>query len=133
MSVVADRFGSVLRNICLAGLALAPDFATASGPVTAQLYVKLENGGWKQARLENPAVVMPAFINVTNGSTSMGMVTIIGDRTFTPTVVIFSRGGTFENRVTDPNVQVVLTPNNSGGMTIFLTGKPSASRGASRT
>ena len=43
-----------------AGLALAPDFATASGPVTAQLYVKLENGGWKQARLENPAVVMPA-------------------------------------------------------------------------
>lgn len=75
---------------------------------------------------EPPTVVMPAVAYVTNGSTNMGMVAVIGDQKFTPTIMIFSRGGTFENRVSDPSVQVVLTTNKYGGMTIFLTGKPSA-------
>jgi hypothetical protein len=34
-----------------AGLALAADAATASGPVSTQLYVKLDKGGWKLAKL----------------------------------------------------------------------------------
>lgn len=38
-----------------AGLVLPADAATANGPVSTQLYVKLEKGGWKPAKIDNAA------------------------------------------------------------------------------
>ena len=50
-SIPAERWVKLSGH---AGLALSADAATTS-PVSAQLYVKLDKGGWKQAKLETPA------------------------------------------------------------------------------
>jgi hypothetical protein len=56
-SIPAERWVKLSGH---AGLALAADAATTGGAVGVQLYVKLEKGGWKQARLESPAGAMMA-------------------------------------------------------------------------
>lgn len=51
-SIPAERWVKLSGH---AGLALAADAATASGPVSTQLYVKLDKGGWKLAKIDNAA------------------------------------------------------------------------------
>lgn len=92
------------------------------------------SGVWTDTKLtvrvgdlpESPTLTMPLVQYVHNGVANMSRVSVGGDQNFTPTVVISSRGGTFENRITDPAVQVVISPTRNGGSVIFLTGKPAA-------
>ena len=73
-----------------------------------------------------PYLFVPVNFAARNGVLPLGAVNLYGDDSTTPSVFIFSKGGTFSVNITDPAVTVYLVNNSSGGQTLCLVGKASA-------
>ena len=86
---------------------------TVPGPVTITLPA-------------TPILFVPFNFRATNGVLPLGSVNVYGDDSTTPSVFIFSKGGSFQVNINDPAVTVYLVNNTSGGQTLCLVGKASA-------